>query len=205
MIGIFNYAHCNVNSLCNALSILSIKCRSSRNFEDLTNCKKIIFPGVGNMKAVSVKNIENLRSKIIKYLDTGGFIYGICLGLQFFFDFSEESNQNTLGLIKGKTKKIYKNFGDELNVQFSSIINTDYKKQDTLNKLFKNLSYEEKFYFLHKYYCDSNDKQTIILHSKYKKRLMPSLFIKNNIIGTQFHPELSKMPGLIFLKNFNLL
>ena len=205
MIGIFNYGHCNVNSITNALKILSIDHKLSSNFDDLNNCEKVIFPGVGNMKSVNLDNLDNLKICINEYLNNGGIVYGICLGLQLFFEYNAEAEKKTLGLIRGDTKKIYEDYNSELNVQFAELHDAESKNDKIVNKLFKNLSFNEKFYFLHKYYCDSKDNEAVILYSFCNKKKMPSLFVKNNIIGTQFHPELSKMPGLLFLKNFNEL
>ena len=202
MIGIFNYGHCNINSITNALRILSINYKVSSNFENLKNCEKIIFPGVGNMKSVNLDNLDDLKISLNEYLNNGGMVYGICLGLQLFFDYNGEADKKTLGLIRGETKKICDDFNYELNVQFCGLNDTEYNNEDIVKKLFKNLSFNEKFYYLHKFYCDSKDNETIIMYSLCNKKKMPSMFIKKNIIGTQFHPELSKMPGLLFLKNF---
>ena len=205
-IGIYRYRSCNIESLKNALNITEINYKISENFDDLIKFNKIIIPGVGNMTNISQEEIKNLSKNIFSYSQNGGLIYGICLGLQMLFDYSEESGMKTLGLLRGNTISIEKKFEIKLNVNFNKLnFNKDHFNNNTINSLFQDIDKTSNFYFLHSYYCDSHDKDCVIINSKVKNNLMPSMFIKKNIIGTQFHPELSKSAGLRFLKNFDYL
>ena len=201
-IGIFEYSSCNISSLKNEFNILKIKPLVSKNFGDLLNCKKIIIPGVGNMKSVSRDELKKTSDKLKIFIDNGGIIYGICLGLQMLFDYSEEGELKTLGLVKGKSISIKDNYGINLNVQFQKLIFNNKKNNPVIKKLFEDIKADEKFYFLHKYYCEPHDPSVIKIYSNVNHLLMPSMFVKKNIIGTQFHPELSKEVGIKFLKNF---
>ena len=72
--------------------------------------------------------------------------------------------------------------------------------------LFKGIDLNSKFYFLHKYFCNvSENKNYKVINTSLKNKHLPSLFIKKNILGTQFHPELSNNVGLKFLSNFSKL
>lgn len=205
IVGILKYGSCNINSLINALNIISVKYEISENFDHLKKFKKIILPGVGNMKVLSKILIENLSLSISNYLKNGGMVYGICLGLQMLLDYSEESKINTLGIIKGRTEHVEKLIGKNLNVNFNKLAFE--KKQfenKIINKLYEGLSKDSEFYFLHSFFCQTKDENAIVISSKIKKIEIPSLIIKNhNIIGSQFHPELSRENGLKFLKNFS--
>tara|TARA_Y100000590_G_C15641604_1_gene985165 strand:+ start:403 stop:1044 length:642 start_codon:yes stop_codon:yes gene_type:complete len=205
LIGIFEYSSCNISSIKNAFSILKIKTLVSKDFKDLLNCKKIIIPGVGNMKSVSKDELKKTSNKIQIFLDNGGIVYGICLGLQMLFDYSEEGKLKTLGQLRGKSISLKDNFGINLNVQFQRLIFNEKINNPLIKKLFEGIKPDEKFYFLHKYYCEPNDPSITKIDSKVNHLLMPSMFVKNNIIGTQFHPELSKEVGLKFLENFSNL
>ena len=204
IIGIFNYQNWNLRSLENALRIVNVKYEISNIFKDLTKFDKIILPGVGNMKNINSENMEMLSKEILTYSHNGGIIYGICLGLQMLFDYSKESESGTLGLIKGSSISVKESFQMKLNVNFNKLLmNKNHYKNEIIKNLFKDIGSESEFYFLHSYYCDNKDKDTMVINCKIQQNLMPSLFLKKNFLGTQFHPELSKGPGLKFLKNFS--
>lgn len=203
-IGVFKYKSCNAKSLTNALDAIEANYLVSENFDKISKLKKIILPGVGNMKNLKDSGtIEQYKSSIAKYLEDGGIIYGICLGLQILFEFSEEANCKTLNILKGSTKSIKKNFGINLNVGFYKLIfNNEISNNQSIKKLFSGITDEAKFYFLHSFYCDIEDTKLTKINSIINKKKLPCFFQKGNIIGTQFHPELSRNEGLIFLKNF---
>ena len=207
VIGILKYGSCNVSSLVNALTMTSIKFEVSENVDDLKKYNKIILPGVGNMKVLSELRIKDLSSSLLDYLSKGGILYGICLGLQMLFDYSEESKINTFGIIKGKTSSLDKLIKKNLNVNFNKLVFDDkHLENKVLNKLMQGLSKESKFYYLHSYFCETKDQDTIVINSEINTIKIPSLILKNNnIIGSQFHPELSKNDGLRFIKNFTEL
>ncbi len=202
LIGIFEYSSCNISSLKNAFNILKVEPKISKNFDDLLECKKIIIPGVGNMKSVSKEELEKTSKSVQKFLENDGILYGICLGLQMLFDYSEEGKCKTLGKLKGKSIFIKKKFSIDLNVQFQKLFFDQKINNVIVKKLFEGIDPNEKFYFLHKYYCEPNDDEIIQIKSSVNYLRMPSMFIKNKIIGTQFHPELSKQAGIKFLNNF---
>jgi len=200
-IGIYNYFSSNYYSLISALDKISVSYDVSSNIEDLTNFKKIIIPGVGNMKYFFKEITPFEYSKKIKnFIENNGVIYGICLGMQVFLKESEESDVKTVGIVNGKTKELKKNFTSGMNVGFKKV-NFD-KKNIVFKNLFKNINENSKFYFLHKYHClidDEVDK----MYTNFENNKIVSGMYKKSILGTQFHPELSGLNGLKFLKNFS--
>jgi imidazole glycerol-phosphate synthase subunit HisH len=205
IVGILKYGSCNINSLVNALNIISVKYEISENIDNLKKYKKIILPGVGNMKVLTKTLIESLSLGISNYLKNGGIVYGICLGLQMLLDYSAESKVSTFGIIKGKTEPVEKLIGKNLNVNFNKLVFKKTKfENEIISKLYEGLSRDSEFYFLHSFFCQTEDENATVINSEIKKIEIPSLIIKNhNIIGSQFHPELSKEKGLKFLKNFS--
>ena len=201
-IGIFEYSSCNISSLKNAFNILKVEPKISKNFDDLLKCKKIIIPGVGNMKSVTKEELKKTSISVKKFLENDGILYGICLGLQMLFDYSEEGKCKTLGQLKGKSVFIKNKYSIDLNVQFQKLFFDKNVNNIILQKLFEGIDPNEKFYFLHKYYCEPEDDKILQINSTVNFLRMPSMFIKNKIIGTQFHPELSKQAGIKFLNNF---
>ena len=119
--------------------------------------------------------------------------------MQVFLNKSEEGNAKTLGIVNGKSISLKKDFISEMNVGYNKI-NFD-KKNLVLKHLFSGIE-NSKFYFLHKYHCLIDDKSTYKIYSKFEKKNIVTAIYKKNILGTQFHPELSGDDGLKFLKNF---
>ena len=123
-------------------------------------------------------------------------ILGICLGMQLFGTSSEETNFSDEGLnwISGKLTKF--NIKKKIpHIGFNSLLNF---KND---KLFYNIDNLSKFYFVHSYYFHAENKKDVIAETKYDI-FFPSVIKKENIVGTQFHPEKSQNHGIQFLYNF---
>jgi len=138
-IGIYNYHSSNSFSLKSAFDKISANYLISDDFDKISECEKIIIPGIGNMKNLFA-NIEreSLKKKIEYYIENkGGMIYGICLGMQAFLNSSSEGNVKTLELIKGKTIALEKKFKKNLNVGYR-LINFE-EKELTFKNLFKGI------------------------------------------------------------------
>ena len=69
------------------------------------------------------------------------------------------------------------------------------------DNLFYNINKLSKLYFVHSYYFQAENKKDVIAETKYDI-LFPSVIKKENIVGTQFHPEKSQAHGIKILKNF---
>ena len=203
-VGVYHYKSCNSLSLISAMKQGSIDHYVSDDIHELLKFKKIIIPGVGNMSNFfNNYSVNQFKDKITKYTKNGGIVYGICLGMQVFLENSEESKSKTLGLVAGNTISLKKDYDLSMNVGFKKI-NFDLNEKIFIN-LFKNISTEAKFYFLHKYHCLINEKLIEKVYSNFEKNRIISAIYKNNILGTQFHPELSGQQGIRFLKNFSEL
>lgn len=108
MIGIVDYNAGNITSVQRALNSLGIKNILSKNPEELKNCDKLIFPGVGDAAYAMVQLKETGFDKFLKeWTAAGKPVLGICLGSQIIFDLSEEGNTPCLGLVKGTIKHFY--------------------------------------------------------------------------------------------------
>ena len=198
---ILDYRSSNSYSLKSALDKISIKYKISNNFDDISDCKKVIIPGIGNMKNLFLDvDREDLKKRIENYINENeGFIYGICLGMQAFLTSSSEGDVPTLQIIKGKTVALKIEFKKNLNVGFYSV-SFDVKKS-VFKRLFKDMI-NPKLYFLHKYHCKIDETDIDAMYIKQDNKDILAGMYKKNILGTQFHPELSGKNGLIFLKNF---
>ncbi len=202
MIIIIDYGVGNLRSISSKLDMIGIKNKVSSNENDIKESDRLILPGVGHFKK-AIKNLKN--SGLIPILENEVLvkkkpILGICLGMQLFFQSSEESKINGLGWINGKIKKFNFRNKDKLyrvpHMGWNSIQTTNYCP------LINNIDKDAKFYFAHSYYLLSKDKLDIVATTSYEIKFT-SIINKKNIFGTQFHPEKSHKSGLTLLSNFN--
>ena len=198
-ITIIDYGMGNIKSLHNSLKFLGYHpVFYSENKKIESNI--CILPGVGAfnqaMKLIKKKNI--LQDLEIFIEDKNNLLFGICLGMQLFFDESSENFTTTgLGIIKGKVTKLSKNKEHILpNVGwFETQINYD-KSFNFLEQFNR-----QKFYYVHSFVAEPNEKRNQIATSSYNDKNFCAITVKNsNIIGTQFHPEKSSKIGLDFME-----
>ena len=198
MIGIIDYKMGNIGSIQNMFKRISVKSVISSKIEILNNCDKLILPGVGSFDQ-GMKNLKNhnfirfLNDYVIKDKKP---ILGICLGMQLFADNSEEGDLSGLGWIKGNVKK-FNLRKDGLKVPHMGWNNIECKN----SKLFLNLPSEKRFYFVHSFFFECKNKENIISTTDYGINFASSIN-KQNIWGTQFHPEKSHICGMNLLKNY---
>ena len=198
MIGIIDYKMGNIGSIQNMFKRISVKSVISSKIEILNNCDKLILPGVGSFDQ-GMKNLKNhnfirfLNDYVIKDKKP---ILGICLGMQLFADNSEEGDLSGLGWIKGNVKK-FNLRKDGLKVPHMGWNNIECKN----SKLFLNLPNEKRFYFVHSFFFECKNKENIISTTDYGINFASSIN-KQNIWGTQFHPEKSHICGMNLLKNY---
>ena len=126
-------------------------------------------------------------------------ILGICLGMQLLAISSEEDGFNYgLGLIEKKVEKF--SFSEVTgmkipHVGFNSVFST------SNNILYRKILDRSDFYFVHSYRISTSNKEDEFSYFNYGNDFVAS-YEKNNVFGTQFHPEKSQSNGLILLKNF---
>lgn len=199
MIVIIDYGAGNLRSIFNKIERLGLNAKISSKKEDILAAEKLILPGVGYF----AKGMENLKAsgllpvlekKVIKEKTP---ILGICLGMQFFADFSEEGEAKGLGWIKGKVKKF----------QFSrKTIKIPHMGWNTVNLSKKSLLFDKipknsEFYFVHSYHFCPENKENILATTNYGEEFVCAVG-KDNIYGVQFHPEKSHKEGIQLIRNF---
>ncbi len=199
MIGLIDYRLSNINSVINALKLLKKKFKIINHDQDISNISTLILPGVGSFK----KAMENLKTykldRLIKSANTEKKkILGICLGMQLFYENSEEDGGSQgLGIINGSVKLIQK------NTKEYKVPNIGWRRLNILKKsiLFDQIEDQSAFYFVHKYECITKNKNNLVANINYSKEIDSAINHKN-IFGTQFHPEKSQVVGIKLLKNF---
>lgn len=189
----------NIQSVCNALDNLKVNYILTNKKKEISNCKAIVFPGVGSFpKAIENLNKLKLKDFLKDQLQRKKKPYlGICLGMQILLTKSFELGE-TFGLdvVNGEVKKLKKSSRFRIpHVGWSKI------KIIKKNKIFKNVSNYSELYFDHSFYTHIKDKKLTITKTSYNQDFISS-FNKQNIIGVQFHPEKSQIIGSRIFENF---
>lgn len=201
MIVIVDYGMGNAGSILNRLKRIDAEALVSSSVEDLARADKIILPGVGYF-AAGMDNLKRyglitmLEQKVLK---EKVLILGICLGMQLFTKKSEEGNAEGLQWLDAETKRF--------NFQTSNIglrvphmgWKTIESKRDSA--ILDGLSPAAEFYFVHSYHVCCHETGDIVATTRYGYDFA-SVIQKDNIFGSQFHPEKSHQDGITFLKNF---
>ena len=198
-VGIIDYGLSNLNSICNAVEKLNYKYELIHDSKNFDNFDKYILPGVGSFpKAVINLKKRGIFNKIkIAVNSDKKTILGICLGMQLFFESSEEDGgADGLGILKGKVKELKPNKNLKVpNIGWKEII------IDKPGKLLEGIDDKPIFYFVHKFACFSEEKDIIKSKLNYINEF--DCIVENkNIFATQFHPEKSQKLGFKILENF---
>ena len=201
MIVIVDYGMGNLRSVLKSFERIGVDAVISAKSSDIRKADKLILPGVGHFG----KAMENLIERNLieplnhQVLDCGTPILGICLGMQLFSKWSEEGDVNGLGWINAKTirfdtrkmrkpMKIPHMGWNEIQPKKNCAILSDVKDTDT-------------FYFVHRYIVECENKSDIAAVSEYGYGFV-SAIQRDNIFGTQFHPEKSHTRGIRILEKY---
>ncbi|HOM27772.1 MAG TPA: imidazole glycerol phosphate synthase subunit HisH [bacterium] len=195
MVGVIKYGAGNIYSVSSAIKFLGEKFVLVENPEIIDRVDFLILPGVGSFDS-GIENLEKTRilEKLKYRLELGIPFLGICLGLQLLFNVSEEGKKEGFGILKGEVVK-FKN--EEIKIPHMGWNKVEILKD---NKIFEGIVNNSFFYFAHSYYIKTQE-DIIVGKTKYGIDF-PSVIIKDNIVGVQFHPEKSGKMGLLFIKNF---
>ena len=172
----------------------------SKDSAEIASADKLILPGVGHfakgMENLHAQGLVSLLNELV--LEKKIPILGICLGMQLMTQFSEEGACNGLGWLEAQTIKF--NFEDK-NMK---IPHMGWNDTCFLKKPFTELAFEEnppRFYYVHSYYVHCENDENILCTAEYGTTFT-SGFVKENIMGVQFHPEKSHVFGKELLKAF---
>ena len=203
-ITIVDYSSGNISSVINSFKeVCKNKCKInvSSDLKIISSSDKIVLPGQGSFKSCieALNKIEGLSETLNQFIfDKKKLLLGICVGMQMFADVGyEEAETKGLGWIPGKVSKI-----DNQNGKFKLPHigwNEITIKKDS--KILKNLDNKSHMYFVHSYEFIPKEKNVISSTTDYSTKIVCSVE-KENIFGTQFHPEKSDKLGLKLIENF---
>lgn len=202
MIGIIDYGAGNLFSVKNALDFLNLENVITNKAEDLVKADKLILPGVGALPdAMNKLHSSGLIDVIKEQAKEGKPLLGICLGMQMLFERGFEFGETPcLGFIDGEVRLMEVPVMEGLKIPHMGW-NDIFVENNCI--LSKGIEKGERFFYVHSYKVDT-PKKNISLYSEYGG-IIPGLVFKDNVYGTQFHPEKSGDVGLRLLKNFGEL
>ena len=201
---IVDYNSGNISSVINSFKEVAedkINIEVTSNLNKIKSSDKVILPGQGSFKSCvnALNKIDGLTNTLNEFVLTNNKpLLGICVGLQMFADIGyEETETKGLGWISGKVLKIDNQKGkfklphigwNQINIVKDS-------------KIFQNIENNSHMYFVHSYEFVPNDKNVISATTDYSSNIVCSVE-KENIFGTQFHPEKTDKIGLKIIQNF---
>ena len=201
---IVDYNSGNISSVVNSFKEVArdkINIEVTSDLKKIKSSDKVVLPGQGSFKSCvdALYGIEGLFHTLNEFaINSKKPLLGICVGLQMFADIGyEETETKGFGWISGKVTKI-----DNQNGKYKlPHIGWNQIKIVKESKLFKNIENYSHMYFVHSYEFVPDDKNTISAITNYSSNVVCSVE-KENIFGTQFHPEKSDKTGLKIIDNF---
>ena len=201
-IGIIDYGASNISSLSNLIDYLDCRFEiiSERNLKN--DYDILVIPGMGSAKYALKKIVnKNMIVFINNHIKNNKKLIGICLGYQLFAEkLIEGGLQKGLNLIQGKIINLSK----DKNLEDIKIPIIGWYKNKANQDLFDtelfNLVNDKSYYFAHSYGFFPENLCEIVAYNNINNLNIPSFVIKKNIIGIQFHPELSGINGVKLFK-----
>jgi len=192
-VAIFDYGAGNIFSLKNSLEKVGASVDVINNFDKPNEYSGLLLPGVGNFDP-AIHSIRDFSKT--QFQDYVGNIpvLGICLGMEMFFEKSEEGKEKGLNVIDGKVIVL----PSSMKVPHMGWNDLEIKKSGTILDGVDNGSW---VYFVHSYRVKPNSDDIITAESDYGIKV-PAVVEYENFFGTQFHPEKSGPVGKIMIKNF---
>ena len=201
---IVDYKSGNISSVINSFKEVAkgkVNIEVTSDLNKIKSSDKVVLPGQGSFKSCidALNNINGLVDTLNEFaINNKKPLLGICVGLQIFADIGhEETETKGLGWISGKVSKINNQNGkfklphigwNEINITKES-------------KIFKGIENKSHMYFVHSYEFVPEDKSVISATTDYSTNVICAAE-KENIFGTQFHPEKSDKVGLKIIDNF---
>ncbi|EPA04606.1 imidazole glycerol phosphate synthase subunit HisH [Candidatus Nitrosarchaeum limnium] len=192
-LAIFDYGAGNIFSLKNSLEKSGATVDVITDFDKPNIYSGLLLPGVGNFDP-AIQSIAKSKTNFHNYVKDNTPVLGICLGMEMFFERSEEGKEKGLGIIEGDVIIL----PPSMKVPHMGWNNLEIKKP---GKILEGIKDNTWVYFVHSYRVKPVDNSVITAESDYGIKV-PAVVEKGNFFGTQFHPEKSGKVGKIMIQNF---
>jgi glutamine amidotransferase len=201
VIVVVDYGVNNLASVVRALAAGGFEAQLSRDPDEVRRADRVLVPGVGNFGQGSRTLTSTGLGDAIKEVSSAGRpVLGICLGLQLFFESSEEApDAQGMGILPGRVRR----FSGGLpvpHVGWAQVTLTDSgRRHPMLQGTFDNGT--QFFYHVHSYYPTAMPDEAVLGTGDYGG-VFPTLIGRGSVVGAQFHPEKSQVAGISLLAAF---
>ena len=202
MISIIDYDMANLRSVQKGFEHVGVSAKIVSRPEELEGADKLVLPGVGAFAdAVRTLRERGLAEPILRHVQRGRPLLGICLGLQMLFDVGYEDGEHQgLGLLPGKVVRFDVDTTRGLKVPHMGWNQLNVKRE---SPLMKGIEPGSGVYFVHSYHVvpSPGAEDVVATTTDYGGEFVSSIW-RDNLMATQFHPEKSQKVGLAMLANF---
>jgi glutamine amidotransferase len=203
-IAIVDYGMGNLRSVAKALEHVAPQQRVvvSSDPATLLSAGRIVFPGVGAMgDCMRELAIRGLTDVVRETARSKPFL-GICLGMQMLFEHSEEGDVAGLGVLPGRVRRFFGDLGPQVPEHLKvPHMGWNTVRQTCAHPLWQGVTDNTRFYFVHSYYVEPEDKSQCCAVTPYPFDFTAAVAVQN-LFAVQFHPEKSQQAGLQLLANF---
>lgn len=198
-ITMIDYGASNIRSAYKAFEFVGAEVNVTSDPDIVRRATKLVLPGVGAFGAgMQALHERKLVSAVRETAARGVHLLGICLGMQFLFEESDEMGRHEgLGLIPGRVTR-FDLAPEQLKVPH---MGWNQIEHDESHALLEDVPSGSHAYFVHSYYCVPRDAADIVAYTCYGQSFA-SIVSRGNVHGIQFHPEKSQKRGLQLLRNY---
>ena len=199
---VVDYESGNLRSVSRALETCGVSPAVTGDAHQVSDADAVVLPGVGSgpaaMKALTERGlVEPLR----EFAASGRPFLGICLGLQLLLDWTdEEGGAPCLGIVPGRVKRLPDSGNGEGNLKIPHM-GWNSVSLSAIHPALLDIGPGSFFYFVHSFYADPAKATGVVGTTEYGIPFC-SVYAKDNVIATQFHPEKSGPTGLLLYRNF---
>lgn len=193
-VAIFDYGAGNIFSLKNSLEKNGAQVDVITSFDNVNSYSGLLLPGVGNFDP-AIKSIRDYsKTDFVDFVGKNMPVLGICLGMEMFFEKSEEGKEKGLGVIDGEVILL----PQEMKIPHMGWNDIQIERP---SKILEGISNGSWVYFVHSYRVKPKNEDVIVADSDYGIKV-PAVIESKNFFGTQFHPEKSGQTGSVIINNF---
>ena len=207
-VAVVDYGIVNLKNVVRALAYVGASIDSTSDYKRVLAADRVILPGVGafpsGMSELTASGMDDTLREVAR---RGKPILGICLGMQMLLEFSEEHGLHAgLGLVKGAVVEIPSETAGVKKRKIPHVgwraLSSSTKPHKWNNSCLANLPEGTFCYFSHSFMALPVNADNVIATINYEDICIASALQHENVMGIQFHPELSGPAGLRILKQF---
>jgi glutamine amidotransferase len=203
---IVDYGVGNLRSVVRAVAHCGSTPNLSSDVSAIESCERLILPGVGAFgNCVAALRAHGFVEPVLKVIDSGRPVLGICVGMQMLLDSSEEFGQHEgLGRIPGKVLAVPPAGADGKPHKIPHIgwAGLEFGPKESNGTILEGVASGDACYFVHSFVAVPERSEHTLATTDYDGHKLCAAVRHENLYGVQFHPEKSGRVGLRILQNF---